>query len=152
MRPKQKELNEFLLDFIEFLGKHFTSCFDKTKIAGGNEGLSVTIRNGKSDSGLEIDTDRARVTFRIAGVPRNFDKDADKNSLFSQVMADLVCIFENRLYPVIGYKEDKFLAGAFYRDVAEEEALADFKTLHPECDKVVVKKWTEKETGPGAPF
>ncbi|MDB6035961.1 MAG: hypothetical protein JWM16_6299 [Verrucomicrobiales bacterium] len=150
--PSQKEINEFVLDLIEFMGKHFTAFFDKTKVVGGNEGLSLLIKNGKSDSELEIATDGARVVFRMAEASRPYDR-AEKEKLFAAVLTDLVAVFGNRLFPVSGYLEGRFIGALFCRDKTEAEARADFGLRHPGCDRVVVKKWSIPGTtleNPGA--
>lgn len=145
--PGQKQINEFVLDLIEFLGKHFTACFDKTKVAGGNEGLSLLIRKTSSGSELEIATDGAKVVFRMGDAERAYDR-AEAEALFATVLSDLVSIFCGRLFPVSGYREGKFIGGVFYRDKTEAEAKADFRIRHPDCDRIEGKRWGAAEAGP----
>ncbi len=147
MKPNQKELNEFLLDLVELLGKHFPGCFDRTKVVGGNGGLSLILRRGGGgyDSELEISTDRCRAAYRIGEVTHDPGCHGDRQGMFSAVMGDLIAIFSDRLFAVSGYASGKFLAGAFYRDRDSAEAVADFASGHPECDRIVVKKWGAPE-------
>ena len=148
--PGQKEINEFVLDLIEFLGKHFTACFDKTKVVGGNEGLSLLIRNGRTGSELEIATDGARVAIRIGEASLPYERD-EKEKLFAAVLADLVGVFTDRLFPATGYLEDRLVGALFLRDKTEAEARAEFQIRYPECDRVVVKKWNVPGAAPENP-
>ncbi|MDB5102414.1 MAG: hypothetical protein JWP91_103 [Fibrobacteres bacterium] len=144
MKPNQKELDEFMLDLIEFLGKHFSAYFDKTKVGGGHQGLSISILNLKHGSELEVTTDGARVRLRSGSAERRLPPGLDKESLFSAAIADLLAIFENRMCLVSGRSGDGQGSGrgAFYLDLDDAEALRRFHRDHPDCSDAALKKWT----------
>ena len=146
MKPTQKELNEFVLDLVEFMGKHFTDRFDKTRVAGGNEGASIHIRRTECGSELEISTDRLDPCFDYGPVHWDFrGLVASKDVLFERIQADLTAVFLDRLFTISGFKDETFLGGMVFRDVPEAEALQAFRKIHPESQKAVLKRWTRPE-------
>ncbi|MEO7427016.1 MAG: hypothetical protein ABI036_17645 [Fibrobacteria bacterium] len=149
MKPTQKELDDFVLDLAELLGKHFSGYFDKTKIAGGNQGISLFFRLAASGSELEIATDGCQAAFRIGAAgwrPSVLAAEGmGKQRIFSAIISDLMAVLENRLYPVYGYRGGKQVGGIVYSGIAEAEAAADFRARFPGCERITVKKWTETE-------
>jgi hypothetical protein len=146
MKPTQKQLNEFVLDLVEFMGKHFTDRFDKTRVAGGNEGASIRIRKTDCGSELEITTDRLDPCFDFGPVHWDYrGAAASKDVLFERMQADLTAVFLNRLYTLSGFRGEAFLGGMVFRDVPEADALREFRKVHPDCPKVVLKRWTLPE-------
>jgi hypothetical protein len=147
MKPSQKELNEFVLDAVEFMGKHFPERFDKTRVAGGNEGVSIRIRKAETGSELEITTDRLDPRFEFGPVPWHFRALRDSKALlFDRILSDLAAVFLDRIAAVSGFRGAEFLGGATYRDLEDGEAVARFRAAHPECDRVVLKKWSSPES------
>ena len=146
MKPTQKELNEFVLDLVEFMGKHFTDRFDKTRVAGGNEGASIRIRRTECGSELEIATDRLDPCFDYGPVHWDFrGLVASKDVLFERIQTDLTAVFLDRLFTISGFRDETFLGGMVFRDVPEAEALQAFRKVHPESQKAVLKRWTRPE-------
>jgi|GEM_PF-6683364 len=146
MKPSQKELNEFVLDLIEFMGKHFTDRFDKTRVAGGNEGVSVRVRRTGAASELEITTDRLDPEIDFASARWQYrEYTGSKDALFERILSDLTAVFMDRLVVVSGSKAGQSPGRRVFRDVSEAEAVAQYRARHPECDMVVLKKWTEPE-------
>ncbi|MDQ3000897.1 MAG: hypothetical protein M3Y08_06510 [Fibrobacterota bacterium] len=147
MKPNQKEINEFVLDLVEFMGKHFSAYFDKTRVAGGNEGISIRIRRAASGSNLEITTDRLDPVFDLGQIQWRFrDCLASKEELFARMLSDLVGVFTDRIMIVCGYAGEERLGGFMCREAPDGDALIRFKHAHPECDRLVLKKWTEPES------
>ena len=146
MKPTQKELNEFVLDLVEFMGKHFTERFDKTRVAGGNEGASIRIRRTECGSELEITTDRLDPCFDYGPVHWDYrGVVASKDVLFERIQADLTAVFLDRLFIISGYRDEIFQGGMVFRDVSEPEALQAFRNAHPDCRKIMLKRWTLPE-------
>jgi hypothetical protein len=146
MRPSQKELNDFILDLVEFLGKHFTSRFDKTRVAGGNEGVSIRIRRAESDSELEITTDRLDPYFDFGTVQWRYRQLLDsKEELFVRIQSDLIAVFMDRLVAVRGSAGSAAKGGRIFLDVPDAEAIDAYRGMHPDCDEIVLKKWTSPE-------
>jgi hypothetical protein len=146
MKPTQKELNEFVLDLVEFMGKHFTDRFDKTRVAGGNEGTSIRIRRTECGSELEIATDRLDPCFDYGPVRWDYrGLAASKDALFERIQADLTAVFLDRLFTISGFRGEKFLGGMMFRDMPEAEALDAFRKIHPDCPRVILKRWTRPE-------
>lgn len=146
MKPTQKELNEFVLDLVEFMGRHFAGRFDKTRVAGGNEGASVRIRRTECGSELEITTDRLDPCFDYGRVHWDFRGSADsKDELFERIHSDLMAVFLDRLFTISGFKDEKFLAGMVFRNVPEADAIQAFRRFHPDCQKAVLKTWTRPD-------
>lgn len=146
MKPTQKELNEFVLDLVEFMGKHFTHRFDKTRVAGGNEGASIRIRRTECGSELEITTDRLDPCFDYGPVHWDYrDVAASKDVLFERIQADLTAVFLDRLFTITGFRDETFQGGMVFRDVPEPEALQAFRNAHPDCRKMMLKRWTLPE-------
>jgi hypothetical protein len=149
LKPTQKELDDFVLDLAELLGKHFSGYFDKTKIAGGNQGISLFFRLAASGSELEIATDGGWPLFRIGAAswkPHALTHEGmGKQRIFSAILSDLMAVLENRLYPVYGYRGGKQVGGIGYLGITEAEAAADFRARYPGCERITVKKWTETE-------
>jgi hypothetical protein len=143
MKPTQKELNEFVLDLIEFMGKHFTDRFDKTRVAGGNEGLSIRIRKAESGSELEITTDNLdpRIDFGPAQWRYRELRDS-RDALFERILGDLTAIFMDRIAVAEGFAGDRSLGGSVYRDMTDDAAASAYRAAHPGCGLVVLKRWT----------
>jgi hypothetical protein len=149
MRPSQKELNEFVLDLVEFMGKHFASRFDKTRVAGGNEGVSIRIRRASSGSELEITTDRMDPFYEFGSVHWHFHPYAgSKEALFERMLSDLSAVFSDRIVAINGFQGERVLGGRAFWDTTDAEAVRLYREAHPECDKLTLKKWSE----PGQPF
>ena len=147
MKPTQRQLNEFVLDLVEFMGRHFTDRFDKTRVAGGNEGASIRIRRTESGSELEITTDRLDPYFEYGPVRWDYrGAAASKDLLFERIQADLTAVFLDRLFTLSGFRDETFLGGTVFRDVPEAEALRAFRESHPDCPKAMLKRWTRPET------
>jgi hypothetical protein len=147
MKPTQKQLDEFVLDLVEFMGKHFTDSFDKTRVAGGNEGASVRIRRTACASELEITTDRLDPYFEYGPVRWDYrGLAASKDGLFERIQADLLAVFLDRIYTVRGYRGDSFLGGMVFRDEPEVEAIPAFRRNYPDCSRILLKRWTMPET------
>lgn len=146
MKPTQKQLNEFVLDLVEFMGKHFNDRFDKTRVAGGNEGASIRIRRTESGSELEIATDRLDPFFEYGPVRWDYrGLIGSKDALFERIQADLTAVFLDRLFTISGSRDETFLGGMVFRDVPETEALQAFRKAHPDCRKTMLKRWTLPE-------
>jgi hypothetical protein len=147
VKPTQKELNEFVLDLVEFMGKHFTSCFDKTRVAGGNEGVSILIKKAASASELEITTDRLDPVFGFGPVQWRFREClATKDELFSRMLSDLVGVFTGKIMIVNGYAGEARLGGFPCKQPPDADAIRAFMEAHPRCDRMTLKKWTEPES------
>lgn len=147
VKPTQKEINEFVLDLIEFMGKHFSAYFDKTRVAGGNEGVSIRIRRAVSESELEITTDRLDPIFELGGIQWRFRHSlASKEELFARMLSDLVGVFTDKITVVYGYSGEARLGGFRCRGAPDAEALNAFKDAHPDCDRLTMKVWTEPES------
>src|SRR5260221_564000 len=100
------------------MGKHFTACFDKTKVVGGNEGISLLIKNGKSDSVLEIGSIGVTQLFRTGKAEpsqqppeRNENQTEPENraGMGKYVRADVFSV--ERLEPGAGRVSLQFLSG-----------------------------------------
>jgi hypothetical protein len=143
MKPTQKELNEFVLDLVEFMGKHFTDRFDKTRVAGGNEGTSIRLRRTQCGSELEIATDRLDPYFEYGLVRWDYrGLIGSKDALFERIQGDLTAVLLDRLFTISGFRGEMFLGGMVFRDLPEAEALQAFRKVHPDCQKAMLKKWT----------
>lgn len=146
MKPSQKELNEFILDLVEFMGKHFTERFDKTRVAGGNEGVSIRIRWAGAASELEISTDRLDPVFAFGPVLWRFRESlADKDALFERMLSDLTAVFLDRIVCIRGFQGEAAAPGMVFRGAGDEEAAGLYRTAHPGCDRMSVKRWTFPE-------
>lgn len=146
MKPTQKQLNEFVLDLVEFMGKHFTGSFDKTRVAGGNEGASIRIRRTECASELEIETDRLDPVFAYGPVRWDYrGLIGSKEALFERIQADLTAVFLDRLFTISGFRDGAYLGGMVFRDVPEADALPAFRRAHPDCPDAVLKRWTRRE-------
>lgn len=146
MKPTQKQLNEFVLDLVEFMGKHFTDRFDKTRVAGGNEGASVRIRRTESGSELEIATDRLDPCFDFGPVHWDYrGLIGSKDALFERIQADLTAVFLDRLYIVTGFHDEAFMGGMAFQAIPEADAVRAFRATHPECTRIFLKRWTHPE-------
>jgi hypothetical protein len=147
VKPTQKELNEFVLDLVEFMGKHFSSRFDKTRVAGGNEGVSIRIRRAASASELEISTDRLDPVFDFRPVPWRFREClASKDELFPRMLSDLVGVLTDKIMIVNGYAGEARLGGFICEEPPDAVAIKAFMEAHPRCDRMTLKKWTEPES------
>jgi hypothetical protein len=151
MKPTQKELNEFLLDFVELLGKHFPAWSDKTRVAGGNEGVSIRIRRAASGSELEIVTDRLDpcIEFEMTGgaqALRRFRKESgSRETLFAAIQGELMGLFSDRIAVLRGFKGDARLGDLYCREDSDESAIDAFRREHPGCDRVILKRWSRPE-------
>ena len=147
MKPSQKELNDFVLDLVEFMGKHFASRFDKTRVAGGNEGVSIRIRRAESDSELEITTDRLDPYIAFGKTHWHYHPYmGSKEELFARIQSDLTAVFMDRLVVVGGSKGEAFMGGISFRNVSDEEAIGDYRGRTPGCTEITLKKWTRPES------
>lgn len=146
MRPTQKQLNEFVLDLVEFMGKHFTARFDKTRVAGGNEGASIRIRRTECGSELEITTDRLDPCFDYGPVHWDYrGVSTSQDVLFERILADLTAVFLDRLFTISGFRDEVYLGGMVFRDVPEPDALRSFRDSYPDCGRMILKRWTLPE-------
>jgi hypothetical protein len=147
MKPSQKELNEFILDLVEFMGKHFSTRFDKTRVAGGNEGVSIRIRRAESGSELEITTDRLDPYIDFGTTHWHYHQYmGSKEDVFARIQSDLTEVFMDRLVVVSGSKGDEFMGALSYRNVPDEEAIADYRKRTPGCTGITLKKWSQPES------
>jgi hypothetical protein len=153
MKPSQKELNEFLLDLVEFLGRHFPGWFDKTRVAGGNESVSIRIRRAASGSELEIASDRLDpcIEFGMGGggpVLRRFRQESvSRETLFAAIQGELIAVFTDRIAIMRGFKGDARLGDLLCREDSDETAIESFRRNHPGCDRVILKRWSRPERG-----
>jgi hypothetical protein len=143
MKPSQKELNEFILDLVEFMGKHFSGRFDKTRVAGGNEGLSIRIRRAESGSELEISTDRLDPVFAFGPALWRFRESlADKDVLFERMLSDLTAVFLDRIAAVQGFRGPSAAPGMVFRGMEDGAVAALYRVSHPGCERIAVKRWS----------
>jgi hypothetical protein len=146
MKPSQKELNDFVLDLVEFMGKHFPSRFDKTRVAGGNEGVSIRIRRAESASELEIATDRLDPVFTFGPALWRFRESlSDKDVLFERMLSDLTAVFLDRMVSVQGFRGEAAAPGMVFRGIDDEAAVRLYRGSHPGCERIAVKRWTHAE-------
>jgi hypothetical protein len=159
MKATQKELNEFLLDLAELLGKHFPGWSDKTRVAGGNEGVSIRFRRADAGSELEITSDRLDpfIEYRAGkGDPiliRFRRESASRETLFAAIQSALFSVLADRSAAVRGFKGGEYLGGALYEEDSDERAIESFRGGRPDCDQVTVKRWSkpERDCPPQAP-
>src|SRR3954470_12192362 len=97
MKPNPKQIDEFVLDLIEFLGKHFSSAFNKTKLGGGNDGVSVTIKNEAFGSELQISVVRTGIRLQLGGAEWGLEGFQDTSALFTNTINDVLAVLENKI-------------------------------------------------------
>lgn len=99
MKPNQKRLDEFLLDLIEFIGKHYPTAFSKTKMMDSTHGIVILIKNEKFGSDLEISTERCEITFQFGSNRWRIENYKSTDELFSKTISDLLSILSGERYP-----------------------------------------------------
>ena len=143
MQASQNELNDFVLDLIELMGKHFTARFDKTRVAGGNLGVSIRIRRVESGSELEIATDNLDPCIDFGAAQLRYrELRGDKDALFDRILADLTGIFLDRIVAVEGFAGETSLGGLLFRGLADEAAREEYLLTIPAAQRLILKRWT----------
>lgn len=141
----QKELDEFMLDLIELLGKHFQGWFDRTRVAGGNDGMGIRFTRAATASELELSTDGRDPRFGFAGAAWSLGGGSDREGLFTRVQGELSAIFQGRLAVVTGYREGVPAGSLVLRDRDDAQAEAAFRERYPDCDRLTLKRWNRPE-------
>ena len=62
--------------------------------------------------------------------------------MFSEVMAGLLALFQDRLFTLSGYAGETLLAGCAYQDRSAADALAEFRSRYGRADRVMLKTWS----------
>src|SRR4051812_42045077 len=115
MKPNLKQLDEFVLDLIEFLGKHFSSAFNKTKLGGGNEGVSVTVKNEAFGSELRIDVVRTGIRMQLGSAEWGLEGFQETSALFTDTINDVLAVLGNKIVLIAGYQGEKPTGCLHYR-------------------------------------
>jgi hypothetical protein len=95
MRPNQRKLNEFLVDLIEFVQKHFHPPVTRTKVLEENGCAGVLMRHEPSGSEVEVTTMGGKVEIR-RGADRWVVQGADEAELYANLIAELLDVFAGR--------------------------------------------------------
>lgn len=94
-QPRQRQLNEFLVDLIEFVQKHFQVPVTRTKILEENGCAAAILKHEPSGSEVEISTLGGCVTFR-AGTARWTVEGGTPAELYGRMIQDLLDVFAGR--------------------------------------------------------
>lgn len=94
-RPNQRQLNEFLVDLVEFVQKHFQVPVTRTKILEENGCASVMMRHEPSGSELEISTLGGKVAFRVGDTRWTLAAESPVD-LYGAMIRDLLDVFAGR--------------------------------------------------------
>lgn len=95
MQPKQRQLNEFLVDLVEFVQKHFQVPVTRTKILEENGCAGVVMKHEPSGSEVEIATPGGKVVFRV-GELRWTVEGKGPAELYGKVIQELLEVFAGR--------------------------------------------------------
>lgn len=94
VRPGQRHLNEFLVDLVEFVQKHFRPPVTRTKILEENGCAGVVMRHEPSGSAIEVTTEGGAVTFRSG--EKRWTVTGDAPELYGKVIEELLAVFAGR--------------------------------------------------------
>jgi hypothetical protein len=93
-------LNEFLVDLVEFLQKHFAVPVDRTRIDDEGERIHIVLRHTPSDSRLEIEATPAGASFRFGGAAWTVDAgeggEAGRSALRAAVLRETLALLLGR--------------------------------------------------------
>ena len=95
MRATQRHLNEFLVDLVEFVQKHFRPPVTRTKILEENGCAGVVMRHEPSGCEIEVTTTGGEVAFRSGG-ERWTVGGVDTPALYGKVIGELLAVFAGR--------------------------------------------------------
>lgn len=95
MSSAQRKLNEFLIDLVEFVQKHFHPPVTRTKILEENGCAGVLMRHEPSGSEIEVTTAGGVVAFR-SGEKRWTVAGAEAPELYAKVIEELLAVFAGR--------------------------------------------------------
>lgn len=95
MSSSQRNLNEFLVDLVEFVQKHFRPPVTRTKILEENGCAGVLMRHEPSGSEIEVTTTGGEVVFSSGGKRWTVDG-ADAPELYGKVIEELLAVFAGR--------------------------------------------------------
>lgn len=95
MNLAQRNLNEFLVDLVEFVQKHFRPPVTRTKILEENGCAGALMRHDPSGCEIEVTTNGGVVVFRSGGASWTV-ADADPSALYGKVIEELLAVFAGR--------------------------------------------------------
>jgi hypothetical protein len=95
MRPNQRKLNEFLVDLIEFVQKHFQPPVTRTKVLEENGCAGVLMRHEPSGSEVEVTTLHGKVEIR-RGDGKWAVPGEDAAELYANLIGELLAVFAGR--------------------------------------------------------
>jgi len=91
----QRNLNEFLVDLVEFVQKHFKPPVTRTKILEENGCAGVLMRHETSGSQIEVTTNGGEVAFQ-SGRKRWTVAGASAPEIYGKVIEELLAVFAGR--------------------------------------------------------
>lgn len=96
MRPTQRQLNEFLVDLVEFVQKHVQPPVTRTRILDEGGCAGAILKHEPSGSVIEITTSGGRVAFRSGESQWIVDPGEGRADLYGRVFQDLLDVFAGR--------------------------------------------------------
>lgn len=96
MRPTQRQLNEFLVDLVEFVQKHVKPPVTRTRILDEDGCAGAVLKHEPSGSVIEITTMGGKVAFRSGETAWTVDAGEGAIDLYGRVVQDLLDVFAGR--------------------------------------------------------
>jgi len=140
---EQDQLNQFLIDFAEFLAKYYSDAFDSIDTKWKDSYVIVTIY-GSKESLLEISSDGSEITIMFSESHWHIGsfRGLEINSICSNTVRDVFDVLDGKMGTCSYWDGDTPLGGATFYLTDDVSAIS--KELLKRHDLIKLKMWGDE--------
>lgn len=143
----QSQINAFLYDLTEFLGKYYTAHLAAIEATMQEGYVQVRVEDPARLNTLEISGENEEVTMCFGGSHWHYEPIEEFggiNGLYSATIHSTFAVLNSESLVYVAYKDDVPLGGS-YGKVMEEEVPEDCRHYFESADRVVMQKWNQPQ-------